>query len=656
MPKRFRSKGIFLCPIVSLFVSSPTLFAQTPARHVPPGSYAENQTLILQADSAERLEWVMAFWKIPSAEDYESLSFETTDGKAFSAHLDPASLAAEPLVYYLAYKSGDQIRYLPEDAPTAVYSLSPLVLPQGSPVPKTPPPPPAAESPTPRPFPLRLDGTLEQTVVKGENESTTKILNSQNARLEYAGRAGAAEWTVNTRLAYSNSPISGENSVDLPELTLSAKVGGHTLSAGDLSVSESEFSIVSSGRRGLAYDFKSAFFEIRAFTVATQILRGFKGIGLSKSGASMFGGAAAVSPFKGFTLKAVVVTGEDDPSLGFNIGTSSIYQKRKGRVVSFIGEFVFFKEAVNIQAEYALSNYDGNLSDGESLIPGNAFRMQGVFRRGVFDAQVGYRSLDKDFNTVGMPFLLNDRRGFQGTAGISLGRFRVGGGFRTEETNVDKDPDLATARLVAGQGDVSLSFGESSMVRIGFSRESQDAQFSSGIWNPYPSFQGTLNKTGFTGGLDLGLKSWLRLSFSGERSSLRCDQTTAMNGDQTTVSAGMQIFLPERFMFFPFFSYSRITPSAGAATRSLTASLNGELTLIRKWLTWNATAAIGDTVSGTDAPARTLFADSGINLNLRPIISLGDLIISFRGQYQHTRMFGLTTDDFRATVRLTESF
>ncbi len=656
MPHPFTPKPTFSFLAVSLIISAGGLFAQTPVRHVPPGSYTEGQPLVLQADSGERLEWVMAFWKTPSADDYESLRFETRDGKSFSGRLEPSSLASQTLVYYLAYKTGDQIHYLPEEAPAAVYSLPALVPPSGAPVPKTSPPAPAGESPTPQPFPLHLDGTLETTVVKGESESTTHFVNSQNARLEYAGRTGAVEWTINTRLAYNNQPVPGENSVDLPELNLVATVGGHTLRAGDLSVSESEFSIASQGRRGLEYDFKTSLFEIHAFTVSTQVLSGFKGVGFPKSGASLFGGAAAVSPFKGFTLKAVVVSGEDDPTMGFNVGTSAIYQKRKGSVVSFIGESVFFQEALNVQAEYALSNYDGDLSDGETLVPGKAFRVQGAFRHGVFDAQVGYRSIGKDFNTVGLPFLLNDRRGFQGTAGVSLGKFRVGGGFRTEETNVDDDPDLVAARLIAGQGDVSYSFGESSSVRFGFTRESQDAQFSSGIWNPYPAFQGTLDKTGFTGGLDLGLKPWLRLSVSGEQSALRCDQTPAMNGDQTTASFGIQVMLPEQFMLFPYFSYSRIAPADGAATRSMTASLNGELTIIRKWLTWNVTAALGDTATGDDEPVRSMFADSGINLNLRPIISLGDLIISIRGQYQHTRMSGLATNDFRATVRLTEAF
>ncbi len=597
----------------------------------------------------------MAFWKSREADDYESLTMESADGRTFIGRLDPKIPASPQLTYYLVYKTEGRIAYLPDDAPGRLYSVSlPASAAEGiAPAQEVSAAPDAPSEP--RPLRLRLDGTVDAAVVKGETETGTQAWNSQNARLEYAGRAGQVEVTVGLRAAYTNRPYEGENNFDLPELNLSAKTGGHSLRLGDLSLSESELSIASSGRRGLAYGFQSGIFEIRAFTQSTQTLRGFKGLGWPKSGAMLFGGAVAVSPFKGFSLKAVSVSGEDDPALGFNVGPSPLYRRRKGRVLSFLGETVLLQEALRFQAEFALSNFDADLGDGEALVAGRAFRAEGRFRKGVFDAQIGYRSLDKNFNSVGLTYLLNDRRGFHGAAGLTFGRFRLGGSFRNEETNVAGDPDLAVAGLTSGQGDVTYAFGSSS-VRFGLTRELQNASFSSGLWNPYPAFQGDLLKTGITGGVDLGFKSWLRLSLAGEHSTLKCDLTPAMNGGQTSASIGLQLFIPERIMLFPCFSYSRIEPSAGAATRSMTAAVNGELTLIRKWLTWNVTAVLGDFAQGLGDPVKSLSADTGINLHLRPLLTFADVLLSIRGQYLRTRGTGAAVDDFRATVRLTHAF
>ena len=86
------------------------------------------------------------------------------------------------------------------------------------------------------------------------------------------------------------------------------------------------------------------------------------------------------------------------------------------------------------------------------------------------------------------------------------------------------------------------------------------------------------------------------------------------------------------------------------------AALNGELTLIRRWLTWNVMAALSDMDSGPGAAMTSVSADTGINLNLRPILKLGDVIVSLRGQYMRSRMTGQTTETYRAAVRLTYSF
>ncbi len=307
------------------------------------------------------------------------------------------------------------------------------------------------------------------------------------------------------------------------------------------------------------------------------------------------------------------MTGEDDPALGVNVGASSVYHRRKGRVLSFVGESRLLADSLNLQAEFAAARSDANLEDGESLTPGQAYRLRGAFRKGPFDIQAGYRSVGKDFAAIGQPFLQNDRKGIDASAGLAIGPVRIRGAFRNEETNVEGDQDLAIASLSQGRADVSLSFGSSS-IRLGYMNKKQDARFSTGVWNPYPAFEGSLDKTGLSAGLDLGLASWLRLSASGEKADLRCALTPAMEGAQTALMFGVQVLIPDRLTLFPVVSYSRIESSAaGSETTSLFASINGDLTIIRRWLSWNVTGSAGDTRMGAAGTVKSISADTGVN-------------------------------------------
>lgn len=624
-------------------------------RHSPPGHFLKTEPLLLRADSRTALEWLTIFWKAAGAEDFESALMESQDGRSYQGRIETAAVAGATISYYLAYKSGDRIVYWPEGAPETLQVVKDATPAGAAAVP--PAAPPAAASPA-RPFPLHLDGTVESLVIReGQDDSQPAFSQAQHLRLNYGFRSRGLAVDLGTRLSYTNQPVAGEDSFDLPDLSLSAKAGGHSFQMGDLSVSESELTISSYGRRGLIYGFEGKTFAFRAFTSATQQARGFKGFGWPKSGASLIGGAAGFTLAKALSVKAVFVSGEDDPGLGVNVGTSSLFHRRKGQVLALIGESRLLGDSLSLQAEYARGRYDSNLEDGESLVPGQAFRLRGMFRKGAFDLQAGYRSIDKDFNTIGQSFLQSDRRGFDASAGLALGPVRVAGSLRSEETNLEGDPDLAAAKLDQGRADVSLRLGPSSSLRLGYSSEKQDARFSTGIWNPYPSFEGTLEKIGLSAGLDLSLASWLRVSVSGEKADLRCPLTPAMEGDQASVMLGLQIMIPDRLSLYPVVSYSRIGSSAaGSETTSLFASLNGELTLLRRWLTWNVTASLGDIRLGPAGESRTIAADTGLNLDLRPLIRLGDVFVSLRGQFVRTRMTGLETDAYRAAVRLTYSF
>jgi hypothetical protein len=389
-------------------------------------------------------------------------------------------------------------------------------------------------------------------------------------------------------------------------------------------------------------------FYVHLFTGSTQQLRGFKGFGIPQAAASLYGGAAGFTLFSGLSLKAVYITGQDDPALAANIGTAQFYnQKRKGNVMAFIGQSRLWKERLTLSAEYARSNYDPDTSDATEQVPGTAVRVGGALLLGPFDLRAGYKDVGADFNSIAQPFFLNDRKGFDAAAAVSLSTFRLSGALAFEKTNADNDPARVAARDFRRQADFSWQFKANSSLRFGYSASRQDARL-----NNNPVLQGNLDREGLSAGLALGFSTSFQIGIDARIDALRSADNPQLEGKSTGVNINAMWQVAERFQLSSAGGISRTKNTANGESATLfTLFLNGDVTLVPRLLSLNGTGSYFRYDLSGPADSTSVNIDGGICFHLKRFLPLGDIVISLRGGYLSTAIAGVTTHDSRLFLR-----
>ncbi|MEI6614610.1 MAG: hypothetical protein WCL37_06915, partial [Chrysiogenales bacterium] len=532
LDNRFRKSFLLFLMWFMLFSLSAGAVAQPifVIIHQPPGFFERGKALVLKVSAPQDPEWLTVFWRGAGGEDFFAQPFAPGSDGIQEARIDTSQITSDRIEYYLVCKFNGQIKYLPELIPDNLFTIV-ASGPAAEPV--TPVSPASTAMPTPQPFPLQLDASIETRFNDNAGAgSSVDPAHTENLRLNYRLRKSNFNLELQSRASYSNLLASGQTAFDLPDMRLSVSSKVHALRLGDIAPSESELTISGMGRRGLEYVFDDQHFYVHLFTGSTQQLRGFKGLGIPQAAASLYGGAAGFTLLHGLSLKTIYNTGEDDPALGGNIGTAQFYnQKRKGSVLAFTGQLQLWKERLTLTSEYAKSRYDSDTADTTSEISGTALRVGGTLRLGSLDLRAGYKDIGADFNSIAQPFFLNDRKGFDAAAGITVKTLRLSGALALEKTNADDDPARIAARDFRRQLDLSWQFAATSSLRLGYSASRQDARL-----NNNPVLQGNLNRAGVSAGLSLGFSPSFRIGVDGRNDELRSADNPLLEGKSTGVN------------------------------------------------------------------------------------------------------------------------
>jgi hypothetical protein len=640
----------FLPFLLGLILFSSSIAAALPPvagiAHQPPGSFERGKSLVVKVSAPQAPDWLTVFWRAAGADDFLAQNFTAGDAGIWQAAIDTLPAAADRIEYYLVWKSNGQIEYLPQRIPVDLF-----VVVAGGPAPAQEAlvtPEPVAEAARSL-FPLRLDASIE---TRFSDDPGTVVVpdpsHTENVRLNYRVQKSNFNLELQSRASYSNLLVSGQSNFDLPDLRLSVSAKTHALHLGDIAPSESEMTIGGMGRRGLEYVFDDQRFYVHLFTGSTQQLRGFKGFGIPQAAASLFGGAAGFTLFGGLSLKTVYITGQDDPSLAANIGTAQFYnQKRKGNVMAFIGQSRLWKKRLTLSAEYAKSNYDPDATDTKEKIPGTALRVGGALQLGSFDLRAGYRNVGADFNSIAQPFFLNDRKGFDVAAAVTLSTFRLSGAAAFEKTNADNDPARIAARDFRRQADVSWQFRANSSLRFGYSASRQDARL-----NNNPVLQGNVNREGITAGLALGFSPSFQIGMDARSDALRSADNPLLEGKSTGVNINAMWQVADRFQLSSVGGISRTKNTASGEEATLyTLFLNGDVTLVPRLLSLNGTGSYFRYDLSGPAASKSVNVDGGICFHLKRFLPLGDIVLSLRGGYFSTAIAGVTTHDSRLFLR-----
>jgi hypothetical protein len=420
------------------------------------------------------------------------------------------------------------------------------------------------------------------------------------------------------------------------------------LRLGDIAPSESELTIGGMGRRGLEYVFDNQQLYAHLFTGSTQQMRGFKGLGIPRAAASLYGAAAGCTLFHGLSLKTVYVTGEDDPALAGNIGASQFYNhKRKGSVLAFSGQSKLWQQRLTLSAEYAMSHYDADTTDAMSETAGNAIRVSGALQLGRLEFQAGYKDVGAAFNSIAQPFFLNDRRGFDASAGVTLSSVRLRGAVALERTNADGDPTRVAARDFRRQFDFSWQLKPSSNLRFGYDASRQDARL-----NNNPVLQGNLNREGISAGLALGLSPALQFGLDVRIDALRSADNPELEGMSSGVNINAAWQVAGRMVLSSAGGISKTANTASGEEATLyTLFFNGDLTLIRQLLSLNTTCSLYRYRLAAPGDSKSFNADGGFCFHLKRLLPIGDIVLSLRGGYVSTAVAGVTTSDSRLFLR-----
>lgn len=638
---------LFLCSI-SLASLAAAVQAFPAIVHQPPVFFERGKSLVLKVSAPQHPDWLTVFWREAGGEDFIAQPFAVGGGGDQEARIDASRVTADRIEYYLACKADGLIRYLPEKIPDDLFTVS-ASGPQEKPEVTAPAPSVPAATPAGSRLPLRLDASIETRFNDDPGTGTAPDpSHTENVRLNYRLQKDNFNLELQSRASYSNLLVSGQSAFDMPDLLVSLSSLAHALRLGDIAPSESELTIGGISRRGLEYVFDNHRVYAHVFTGSTQQLRGFKGFGVPRAAASLYGGAAGFTLFSGLSLKAVYITGQDDPGLAANIGTAQFYsQKRKGNVMAFIGQSRLWKERLTLSAEYARSNYDPDTSDATDLVPGTALRVGGALLLGAFDLRAGYRNVGADFNSIAQPFFLNDRRGFDAAAGVTLSAFRLSGAVAFEKTNADNDPARVAARDFRRQADVSWQFRANSSLRFGYSASRQDARL-----NNNPVLQGNLNREGVSAGLALGFSSSFQFGIDARIDALRSADNPLLEGKSSGVNINASWQVAERFQLSSAGGISQTKNTAsGEAATLYTLFLNGDVTLIARLLSLSGTGSYFRYDLSGPADSKSFNIDGGICFHLERFLPLGDIVLSLRGGYVSTSIAGVTTHDSRLFLR-----
>ena len=614
--------------------------------HQPPGTFYPGVVLVLKANVMQNAEWLTVFWRGAGAEDFSAQNFSPANDGSWEVRIDTSGVTTGRLEYYLAGKAAGQIGYLPERIPDTLFSVT-----AGGPPPEQPPPPPpsSVSDSSRRPFPFQLDASIETRFNDQAGTGTAADpSHTENLRLNYRLQKNNFNLELQSRASYSNLLSTGQTAFDLPDLRVQMTSRSHALRLGDIAPMESELSIAGMGRRGLEYIYDDQRFYAHLFGGSTQQLRGFKGLGIPESGAALYGGAAGITLFSGLSLKTVYLAGQDDPALGASTAMAPFYDhKRKGDVLSFIGQSKLFRQRLTLTAEYAKSKYDPDTDDSTAETSGSAYRINGALQLGRLDLRVGYKNIGTDFNSIAQPFFQNDRKGFDASASVALSTLRLSGALAFDKTNADDDPERVAARDFRRQLDLSWQFWGTSNLRLGYSSSRQDARL-----NNNPVLQGNLNREGVSAGVSLGLSPSLRLGLEGRSDALSSADNPELEGSSLAVNVTMFWQVPERVMLSSVAGISRTkNTTSGEQTTLTSVFLNADVTLVARLLSLNATASYFSYDLSGPGPSKSVNANGGLCLHLKKLLQLGDIVLSLRGGYLSTDNAGTTTHDSRLYMR-----
>ncbi|HEX9009426.1 MAG TPA: hypothetical protein VF804_03590 [Holophagaceae bacterium] len=567
----------------------PVLRAGTGVELTPPA--APGGPLAGKATPPAGTQWVVVFYRIQGAQDFDSFNLDPQPDGTFAGTQDLPGGEGAKVEYYAAIRAPGGISYLPAGAPESFGTLQmpgtpakgaakageAVQEPAGS-APPVPAAPPVASGP-PAHGPLYLDGSFERIAHHQDAlPDERRNLGSGQVRLTLQKDEDGRQVLLNTRLVYTNQPMGTQTRWSLGELQAAFAQGGHRVQLGDQLVQESEFTLAGAGRRGFDYAYTGTSLGAHLFALNTEAQAGARGLVWPVAGSEAYGGALGYGWLNGnLKAKLVFLSGKDDPATAINVVTTYAAPVRDGSTGALLLDGRFLDSRLALSGEYARSLFTKDLLNASPRIVDQAWRLSGMWSQGPFSAQVGYRDVGRDFGTVGVVFFVGDRRAFNGSLGLNYARWSLSATATDERVNPSGQPDQNQAWNQSQRLDARVGLTQTLFWRVGLQQSRQDAGM---VANPLVPFSDS-SRSGVSTGFDLALPPATSLTFNAQFDRIRSTGMSDTTGSSTTLSLGGSLGLGARVRLSPSLSWSRTLNDPGAQKTTVeNAFLNADVALV----------------------------------------------------------------------------
>ncbi|MFC2166599.1 hypothetical protein ACFLQZ_01385 [Acidobacteriota bacterium] len=632
---------LFICFFLSQDGRGQEESLRTFIEHKPVKTFQAGQEIQIHVTALSEVEWMRIHFRSEGILDFQVRNMEKEEQNSYFYLFDTSELLGLKFEYYFEARKDDRSIRLPENVPEDYFLAQSESIEQ-------PPETPQEISPeqeTKFKLPLQVMGSIQAKLKNPQASAVTQKSRADgNFQISTQMNRNNYQLSLASNFNYTTIPSKGQNVLDLSKLSIKINRGKHLFTAGDVSLMESEYTVYGLGRRGLDYTYNNQKTYIHLFDVNTQQPLGFQGFGLPKTGLNLLGGAIGHRFFNNnFSLKAVYLSGKDDPSLGRNVGFSSFYTARKGQVMALIQEGNLFKNTLALRGEIAYSIYDGNLEDEKESKSDTAWKIGGNYSRGKFTLGANYRHVGRDFNTIGYQYFTSNRNNMDTTIGLNLGKISINGSFVNSRDNVDNNPNESTTKNHRVNSSLMWMVSKKISMNFSYNRNKQTTESDSQNSTLY---QNSLTNQ-ISSSLNLSLSQKVTLNFSLNNSVLTSQNNPSTDNSNFMVNLGGSFRWKNFLSLMPTFSYSRMAyKSTGIKTQSYSTFFSAELNFIPQILTTSLSGSYSK-MSGSQMNVSTNFNLSGnIMFYLQKLIKIANIMVSLRSSYTLSESAFLTNSYF----------
>ncbi len=510
-----------------------------------------------------------------------------------------------------------------------------------------------------------MAATSGETSAKKSREHIVKLTASlsTNSRLsdnsEYPGKKYAAngnfrvyrnivkekyQFDFDSNFAYMNEPSESESNVNLSNMMVRYKRGIHKVEAGDVTISNSEFTTSYMNRRGFSYILDHKSFYFNTFYTNSQQKKGFDGFGIPTGGANIFGAVLGYKKGYIFDIKGLFMTGSDN--LDSKTVSSTGDQFRHGSMVSLWSSLKLFQNKLTLKAEMAKSSF-GKGVDGDSIVKESdtAYQAQMNFNYKILSANLAYKKIGSKFNSIANLFLQNDREGLNSGLTLTIKSFSVNLNYTDQTTYMESliQPMLHTKNLTT-----TFSWMLGTHIRLGadFGTNNLDYDQSTNLQSGSTDmdtikYGGTLAFIAGSNGINFRVGKTESKTFSSNLSG----------------SVGINLRLGQFLSFNPSISYQETENFADSSTSKMTSAyVSSEISFIPQLFTI--------TFSGSYSKNENSFSDSTSisangNLNFYMAKIFKNVIkptLSLKTKWQQSEYSGTKTDSFAVYLQADIAF